>query len=151
MRLYAAFPRDSRSQKIASVLICQNLSNYFAAFGGESGRHHVEAILGNTGIKILHSNGHAATNDWASKMISDEIQTRYSFHAGDQHRGGSGGAEAIGHKVLPAEFTMLKKGGPQNGFITEAIVYQTGAQFAANGGEPYLRTAFRQIVPGVTA
>jgi hypothetical protein len=144
------FLATARSQKIASVLICQNLSNYFTAFGGESGRHQVEAILGNTGIKILHSNGHAVTNEWASKMISDEVQTRYSFHANSQRNGGGGGAESIGHKVLPTEFTMLRKGGPQNGFVTEAIVYQTGARFLANGEEPYLRTAFEQVIPGVT-
>jgi len=45
---------------------------------------------------------------------------------------------------------MLKKGGDQNEFVTEAIVYQTGASFAANNGEPWLRTAFKQQIPGVT-
>lgn len=143
------FLATARSQKVASVLICQNLSNYFAAFGGEGGRHHVEAILGNTGLKILHANGHSPTNEWASRMISDEIQTRYSFHNGQQPgRGSGGGSESIGHKVLPAEFTMLKKGGPQNRFLSEAVIYQTGAAFAANGGQPYMRATFRQIIPG---
>jgi hypothetical protein len=33
---------------------------------------------------------------------------------------------------------------------TEAIVYQTGASFAGNEGQPWLRTAFAQQIPGVT-
>ena len=49
----------------------------------------------------------------------------------------------MGKKVLPSEFTQLKKGGPQNGFVTECIVYQTGASFKANNGEPYLRKTFK--------
>jgi hypothetical protein len=51
---------------------------------------------------------------------------------------------------MPSEFTTLKKGGPQNGFVTEAIVYQTGAAFAANESQPWVRTAFAQQIPGVT-
>jgi hypothetical protein len=51
---------------------------------------------------------------------------------------------------MPSEFTTLKKGGPQNGFLTECIVYQTGANFAANNDEPFLRLSFAQQIPGVT-
>jgi hypothetical protein len=39
---------------------------------------------------------------------------------------------------MPSEFTTLKKGGPQNGFITEAVIYQTGAAFAGNEGQPWI-------------
>jgi hypothetical protein len=52
--------------------------------------------------------------------------------------------------VLPSEFTMLKKGGAQNDFLTETIVYQTGMSFAASRGEPWLRVSFKQQIPGVT-
>jgi len=64
---------------------------------------------------------------------------------------GKGGAnETVGRKVMPSEFTTLKKGGAQNGFLTECIVYQTGASFKANHGEPYLRATVPQRIPGVT-
>jgi hypothetical protein len=33
--------------------------------------------------------------------------------------------------------------------MTEALVYQTGASFACNGGQPFLRTIFRQQIPGI--
>jgi hypothetical protein len=79
------------------------------------------------------------------------MQTRLNFHGGmEQGQGRGGGSEAPGRKVLPSEFTTLKKGGPQNGFVTDCIAYQTGASFAANGGEPWLRTSFRQQIQGVT-
>jgi hypothetical protein len=145
------FLATARSARVATVLISQNKPNYLAAMGGEAGRHRVDAFLGNMGTKIFHANGDPETNRWASDMISEEIQTRMNFHGsreGESHSNG-GGNESIGRKVLPSEFTMLKKGGAQNGFVTEAIVYQTGASFAANEGEPYLRTAFEQQIPGI--
>lgn len=145
------FLATARSQKAACILITQNISAYFAALGGEAGRHQVEALTGSMGTKIFHANGHYGTNKWASDMIAEEVQVRGSWHGTMQHpdRHNPGGSENIGHKVLPAEFTTLKKGGAQNGFMTEAIVFQTGASFACNGGQPFLRTIFRQHIPGM--
>jgi len=131
------FLATARSARVATVLISQNKPNYLAAMGGEVGRHRVDAFLGNMGTKIFHANGDPETNRWASDMISEEMQTRTNWHgtmeAGQGHGGGS---EAPGRKVLPSEFTCLRKGGPQNGFVTEAIVYQTGASFAGNEFQP---------------
>jgi hypothetical protein len=145
------FLATARSARVASVLISQNKPNYLAAMGGEAGRYRVDAFLGNTGTKIFHANGDPETNHWASATISDEIQARASWNATvEDGHGRGGGSEQAGHKVLPSEFTMLKKGGPQNGFMTDCIVYQTGSSFQANGGEPWLRTSFHQQIPGLT-
>jgi len=145
------FLATARSARVASVLISQNKPNYLAAMGGEAGRHRVDAFLGNMGTKIFHANGDPETNRWASEMISDEVQARTNWHGTiETGQGKGGGSEQVGHKVLPSEFTTLKKGGPQNNFVTEAIVYQTGAAFAANEMQPWLRTAFEQQIPGVT-
>lgn len=146
------FLATARSARVASVLISQNKPNYLAAMGGEAGRHRVDAFLGNVGTKIFHANGCAETNKWASDTISEDIEIRMNYHGsreGDGRNNG-GGSESVGRKVLPSEFTMLKKGGAQNDFVTEAIVYQTGASFVANHGQPWLRTAFKQQIPGVT-
>lgn len=142
------FLATARSARVATVLISQNKPNYLAAMGGEAGRHKVEACLGNMGTKIFHANGDSETNRWASEMISEEIQNRNNWYGGIETGAGRGGAsEQVGKKVMPSEFTTLKKGGPQNGFQTECIVYQTGASFRANNGEPWLRTSFRQQIP----
>ncbi len=79
------------------------------------------------------------------------MQTRTNWHGSmEQGQGRGGGSEAPGRKVLPSEFTTLKKGGAQSDFMTECIVFQTGASFKANEGQPYLRTAFKQQIPDVT-
>jgi len=149
---WPVFLATARSARVASVLISQNKPNYLAAMGGEAGRHRVDAFLGNIGTKVFHSNGDVETNRWASETINDAVQTRMNFHSNrdGQGHGSGGGGESVGRKVLPSEFTQLKKGGEQNGFITETIVYQTGASFAANENEPFLRARFKQIIPGVT-
>jgi hypothetical protein len=144
------FLATARSARVASVLISQNKPNYLAAMGGEAGRHRVDAFLGNMGTKIFHANGDPETNRWASDMISEEVQTRANWHGTmETGQGRGGGSESIGKKVMPSEFTTLRKGGPQSGFITEAVIYQTGAAFAANESQPWLRTAFEQQIPGV--
>jgi hypothetical protein len=145
------FLATARSARVASVLISQNRPNYLAAMGGEAGRHRVDAFLNNTGTVIAHANGCVETNKWLSDKISEEIQTRTNWHGTmEDGQGKGGGTEAPGRKVFASEFTMLKKGGPQNGFMTDVIVYQTGASFIANEGEPFLRTRFPQQIPGVT-
>ncbi len=145
------FLATARSARVASVLISQNKPNYLAAMGGEAGRHRVDAFLGNMGTKIFHANGDPETNKWASDMISEELQARSNWHGTmETGQGRGGGSESPGRKVLPSEFTMLKKGGPQNNFVTEAIVYQTGAAFIANEWQPWQRTAFTQQILGVT-
>jgi type IV secretory pathway TraG/TraD family ATPase VirD4 len=146
------FLATARSARVASVLVSQNKPNYMAAMGGESGRHRVDAFVGNAGTKIFHSNGDPETNKWASDMISEAVEIRRNYHGSrdGEGRNNSGGSETVGRKVLPSEFTMLKKGGAQNDFMTSAIVYQTGTAFSANHGEPWLRTQFRQQIPGLT-
>lgn len=144
------FLATARSARAASILCTQNRPGYLAAMGGEAGRHRVDALLAAMATKIFHANGDPETNRWASEILSDEVQTRLNFHAGREESGRGGGGESVGRKVLPSAFTTLKKGGEANGFLTEAIVFQTGASFLANNGEPWLRTTFRQQIPGVT-
>jgi hypothetical protein len=145
------FLATARSARVASVLISQNKPNYLAAMGGEIGRHRVDAFLGNMGTIIFHANGNPETNRRASDMISEEVQTRANWHGTmETGQGRGGGGESIGRKVMPPEFTTLKKGCPQNSFVTEATVYQTGASFAANEFQPWLRCSLAQKIPGVT-
>jgi len=144
------FLATARSARIASILITQNKPNFLAAMGGEAGRHRVDAILAAISTKVFHANGDPETNKWASDMISDEVQTRMNFHGQREGgHGGGGGSESVGKKVMPSAFTTLKKGGAQNGFISEAIVFQTSGTFGANG-EPWMHTKFKQQIPGVT-
>jgi hypothetical protein len=140
------FFATARSSRICAVLISQNLSNYYAVMGGETGRHRVEGALANLNTKIFHANGHAETNRWASSLFAKHWQVKGTFsrqrgEARDSATGG--GSDSLESKVLEAEFTTLKKGGPENNGCAEAIVFQGGRIFRATG-DTYLRTIFRQ-------
>ncbi len=144
------FLATARSARVASVLISQNKPNYLAAMGGEAGRHRVDAFLGNMGTKIFHANGDPETNKWASDTISEEVQTRTNWHGTTRtDRAGAVAANRSGARSCRQNYRPQKRR-PQNGFVTEAIVYRTGASFAANEFQPWLRTAFSQQIPGLT-
>ena len=138
------FAATSRSARIATVLISQNLSNYFAALGGESGRHKAEALLGSLGTHVFHANGHVPTNKWASEMIAEHTAMKFGWSR-DQGtgRGSGSGTENQQKKVPESVFTGLARGGPPS-FITEAIVFQAGRCFNVSG-ETFARVGFRQI------
>jgi len=140
------FLTTARSSRVCTVFLSQNLSNYYAALGGETGRHRAEGIFGGLGMKIMHANGHNETNKWASELFQKAYSTRFNFSNSRGHQDNStgGGSESLESKILPAEFTMLAKGGPENGFQTEAIIFQGGRVFRATG-DTYLRAIFRQI------
>lgn len=140
----AFFFATARSARIASVLISQNLSNYYSALGGEQGRHRVEAMLANLCTHVWHANGHALTNKWASDMVAEHTATRYGWSRDQTGRGSGSGTEAIEKKLRQSVFTELAKGGPPS-WTAEAIWFQGGRIFGASG-ETYLRLAFRQML-----
>jgi len=140
----AAFFATARSSRIASIVISQNLANYYSALGGEQGRHQAEAMLGNLSTHIWHTNGHSQTNEWAAKTIADHRGVRANYQTGHDGRSTGGGSEDIAPKVLASTFTELSKGGPPD-FVSEAIVFRAGARFLASG-ETYLRVGFPQIL-----
>jgi len=141
---------NTRSSRICPVLISQNLPGFYDA-AGSGGKDWADSLSANLNTKVLHCNGDSVTNEKMSQMIADEIQTRTNWHANaESGQGKGGGSESVGRKVMSADFTTLMKGGPENDFITEAIVFQGGARFIANDAEPFLRTKFKQVIPGVT-
>ncbi len=92
-------------------------------------------LLGERWVKITSTNAGQSRNEALLSMP----QQPGSFNAGvtraDQRR----------FYVEPAVFTTLKRGGPQNNFQVEAIVYNGGNLFA-NGNEalPYKLITFNQ-------
>ena len=140
----AFFLATARGARIATVLLTQNLSNYFSALGGEQGRHKVEALLGSITTHVWHANGHALTNKWASDTMAEHTATRFGWSRDQTGRGSGSGTEMQEKKVPEAVFTELTRGGPPH-FISEAIVFQGGRRFNASG-ETFLRVGFRQTL-----
>jgi hypothetical protein len=145
----SAFLSDCRNRRVACLLATQNISGFMAAVGGQNGRDQMESLLGNTGTKVFHTNGHHPTNEWASKMIAPKIRLRMNFHGNIiEKTGGAGGSEQIEPKVLESVFTELKKGGPVNGFVSESLVFRTGETFPITR-DTYAFVNFRQLIPGL--
>jgi type IV secretory pathway TraG/TraD family ATPase VirD4 len=64
------FQTICRAARAATVLISQNLSNYYAVLGGsDKGNAVADSLLGNLNLKIFHANGDHVTNEWMANMI----------------------------------------------------------------------------------
>lgn len=151
------FQSTARSSRCATVYLTQNLPNFYGVLGHHDARNNVDGFLGNLNTKIFHNNNDPTTNHWAAEMIGRSIQYRHSFNSSTttNHKspwdlfpsqsssGGSGTSEQIDYEIQPNEFIVLRKGGPANQQLVEAIFLVSGRRFAQTG-KHYIRTAFQQ-------
>lgn len=140
----------ARSARACTVYLSQNLSNYYSVLGAQ-GHDEANALLGNFQTKMFHAADHV-THQYAADTIAQAWTTAYNFNtsmqngqaqSGSASQMGGGGSQIMQYKVQPAEFTVLKKGGPKNNLIVEAIVFQGGRIWNATG-ETYLKVRFKQ-------
>lgn len=135
----------ARSARACTVYLTQNISNFYSVLGAR-GRDETHAFLGNLTTKIFHANSDHNSNQYAADLISQQWGTVFNYSTSHhQQSGGSsaGGAQSLQYKVLPGEFTTLRKGGPQNRLEVDAIVYQGGRTWKFSG-DTYMRAVFRQ-------
>ena len=155
------FQTTCRAARVATVYLTQNVSNFYAALGGgDKARAEADSLFANLNSKVMHCNGDAVTNEWASRLIGRSRQFlasgNNSYDAEDQwtaslgldwlgHGGhtSAGFSETFEFEVQPREFTRLRTGGPANGWMVDGIVFQNGRVFKASG-RTWLETAFRQ-------
>jgi hypothetical protein len=153
-RYDALFQATARSSRAASVYLTQNYPSLAAAMGGgPEGRALTDALLGNLGTKIFHANGDRETNELAADLAGRRLQQLRSAGTGlSLSLGGGPGAsssmnrgrsEALELEIQPTEFSGLRKGGPDNGLVTEAVVVQNGRLWSATG-KPWQKVAFLQ-------
>lgn len=140
------FQAAARRHWAPTVYLSQNLPAYYARLGEGTGRSETDALLGNLGTKIFHSNSCHITNTWAAETISKDVKYRESFGTGDNtsgHHTNFGETETVEYLTLPIEFTTLRKGGPKNNYCVEAIVLQSGRTWEFNN-KTWLKTVFHQ-------
>lgn len=134
-----------RSARGITVYLTQNISNYYALLGN---RDQANSLLGNFQNKIFHANADAPTNSYASEVIASELVGLGSGGTSTNPEGERSSSfnvsQSMQPKVIPAEFTTLRTGGPGNGNVVEAVWFQGGRRFIANGGQPFLRSSFHQ-------
>jgi hypothetical protein len=148
----ALFQGTARSARVATVYLTQNLPGYLAAIGaGGNGQAFVHALMGNLATKIFHANTCSQTNQWAAETIARHWQIRGSVgtSSSDDERGGArtsrsvGSSDALDFQVEPHEFTLLRKGGPENNRCVDAIVFQGGRIFHESK-KNHLKVCFTQ-------
>jgi type IV secretory pathway TraG/TraD family ATPase VirD4 len=71
----ARFQQTARSNKVATVYMTQNISNYYVSLAGRAGNAATDSLIGNFQTKIFHANTDPATNEWAERLFGDEKVT----------------------------------------------------------------------------
>ncbi|OQY98375.1 MAG: hypothetical protein B6D36_17640 [Planctomycetes bacterium UTPLA1] len=121
------FQQTARSAQAASVYLTQNISNYHAQFHGAGGRAIADSILGGFQTKIFHQNGDPLTCEWAERLFGyGPIPLGSRAVSGPSSSFTRTNSETFLPLVPAKSFATLKKGGPQNNRIVEAIVFQGG-------------------------
>jgi hypothetical protein len=160
----AKFQPVAREYRVACVKLSQNISNFYARFGGgDAARTKVDAVIGSLNTKIWHANGDQVTNDWASRYLGTDYKTIISTSTSPPPRyTGWNPLEGIMHwlngrpsvvtneqpvrepVMHPHEFSSLQTGSRENGWVTQAVISQVGRTFKT--GKSYTCTYFPQIV-----
>lgn len=157
----AAFLSTCRSSRVGCVLLTQGVPGVYAALGGgEVAKAQADSIFGNCSLKVFHACSDPQTSAWASSIIGESRQFlasgNSSYSAEDEAnaaigmgwlpRSGSstaGFSESWEPAVRPEVFSRLRTGGPANGGLVDAIVFQNGRVFKASGRN-WLPVTFRQ-------
>jgi hypothetical protein len=153
-RYDALFQATARSSRAASVYLTQGYPSLASAFGGGAeGRALADTLLGNMATKIFHANSDAETNRLAAELVGRRLQSLRnsgsgtSLSLGGQASVGSsssrGRSEHMDYDIQPAEFSLLRKGGAENGHCADALVFQNGRSWSGTG-RSWRKVAFRQ-------
>lgn len=142
------FQTTARSSRACTVFLTQNISNYYAQMGGNGAHSKVDSLLGNLSTKIFHCNNDAVTNEWASKVIGQNLiavesgsSQRSMLNIGGITKGESFSMQLL-HQVLPVEFTTLWTGGEYYQRKTQAIIAVKGRTWS--DGNNFRKVIFSQ-------
>ena len=151
------FQTTARSSRVATVLLSQNLSNFYAALGGgDQGKAQADSLLANLNTKVFHANGDPVTNEWAASLIGRTRQ--FLINGGNSYQTpdctalpwmrslpsvNAGISETFEFEVQPSVFTSLRRGGFASGGEVDGIVFQGGRRFRATG-RSWIRRTFLQ-------
>lgn len=137
-----AFMSTCRSSRAGSVLITQNISNFYTAMGGgPQAETRVNSLLALCNSRVFHANNDHVSNEWAAKTIGNGIVKLKSFSVGEMN-GSASSNEQMQYLVEPRRFTMLRTGGMDNDYQVDAIISGTGKVFST--GANFLPTTFMQ-------
>jgi type IV secretory pathway TraG/TraD family ATPase VirD4 len=142
-----------RSHKGCLVFLSQSVSSFYGAMRGEAGHHQADALLANFSHTIIHACD-PTTAKWAASKLGREQKTFFGGSSsqgsdlsiydrmyGDNHVSSSFSTHM--ETVLDdSAFMVARTGGPENGYVADAVVLKSGEPFA--NGANWLRVAFSQ-------
>lgn len=140
------FQATARSSRACTVYLTQNLPNYYAEMGGQHSKYRVDSLVGNLQTKIWHANSDPETNKSAAETVAKSWQSRNSggFNFGGENIGISQSSqESFDYDVPPQTFTKLRKGGPLNDYLVDAIIFQNGRTWSND--KTYFHSTFNQL------
>jgi hypothetical protein len=153
----AMFLSQSRQFKVICVNIVQNLPLVITALGSsEAARHQAEAWMSNHATHIVGAQTDPSTCKLYSDMAGETKETFYGgstgghFHydiVADMLGQNLGNASVnwstqIRPSLPPHMFGLLRKGGKEYGYVTEAYCLQSGRHFS--NGRTFIKAAWRQ-------
>lgn len=142
----AVFQNEAREARAATVFLTQNISNVLSAMRGRGGDDAAKSLIANLQTKIFHANGHFETNSWAEQLIGKELRVFHSGSASDASPFPTESQSAnlqFAPKVSAHEFTTLRTGGPSNGGLIDAVVFQAGRPWQKSETN-HLRITYKQ-------
>lgn len=141
------FQTTARSSKACTVMLTQNISNYYAHMGGKEIEPKVNSLLGNLSTKIFHCNNDTVTNNLASEIIGkyflaiESGSNSKAIYSLESIKGESYSMQLL-PQVLPLEFTKLLTGGKTNNYNVQAIIAVKSRVWST--GRNYKRIYFEQ-------
>lgn len=140
------FQTTARSSRTATVLLSQNVSNYYSVMGGGMRyKDMTNSLLANLSTKIFHAQNDHVTNQWAADTIGQDWQYVANFNSSMQKQGASTGAgKQLVHQVRPIDFTLLRNGGSLNNYTVEGFLTIAGRPIL--NGKNFMKVTFDQRV-----
>jgi hypothetical protein len=138
------FLSTSRSSRVCSVMITQNLPGLYSNMAGSKSEWRTKAFLAVMGTKIFNSNADVETNRFASETIGDgyiEDESQTSTVAGT-FSSSKTKAFKLERMVRPEEFSGLKCGGKCNNYLVEAYIHLQNRLF--HDGHSFRKVTFSQ-------
>ncbi|HVW96856.1 MAG TPA: TraM recognition domain-containing protein [Mucilaginibacter sp.] len=140
----AEFQYTSRSSRVATVYIAQNIPQYFAALGGEKARDRVHSFLGTLNTKVFHANSDVETNNAASDLIGEAvfIEPSSTITVAENFSRADSISLSVHKQVRPEQFVGLITGGERNNYKVEAYLHVQGDKLF--NGQNFRKVRFDQ-------
>lgn len=142
------FLTTARSSRTSTVYLSQNISNYLAVMDPHGdGKSKVNSLMGNLSTKIFHANSDAETNEYASKLIGEDVRIMTDMGMEHDHLAlkrsvSQNHSSSYLPQVQPKDFSILKTGGIANNYKVQAYITVAGREWANK--KNYLKATFTQ-------